>query len=148
VSAEPWAATYTATVPTERAARDVADRLADRGHQLVAVRVVDHFTFDPDSWWYGKPSLRPEFSGWWDVFSALADPGDGEDAAVAALARDHGGVAVGPGGGRRSTVLTSFQRIGLVHELTDPRTCSCSARSRSPSRWVRPSLSEVPAYPS
>jgi hypothetical protein len=113
-------------VPDEAVARTVADRLAERGHRLVAIRIVDHFTFDPSSFWYGKPSMRPEYAGWWDVFSAVVDPGEAagderlvrwEAAAVASVAREHGGVASGPGGGHPDTVLRVFTRVGLVHEL-------------------------------
>jgi hypothetical protein len=106
----------------------VADRLAERGHRLVAVRVVGHFSFDPSSFWYGKPSMQPEYAGWWNVFSVVQDPplsGDGEWAqrwearAVAALVREHGGVTSGPGGGHPDAVLRTFTRVGLVHDL-DP----------------------------
>ncbi len=123
---EQFAFTYSLTVPSERAARAAADELAQRGHRLVAVRIVDHFILDPASWWYGKPSMRPEFTGWWDVFSVFLDPaprpagGDADElAAVRTIAREHGGVANGSGGGHKSTVLRAFTRVGLVHELTD-----------------------------
>lgn len=109
-----FAQIYSVTLPTESSARALADRLAERGHRLVAVRIVDHFTFDPSSFWYGKPSMRPEYAGWWDVFSVVQDPPLPDEAqewaqrcewkAVAALAREHGGVASGPGGGDPDTV--------------------------------------------
>ncbi|MBM2614970.1 hypothetical protein JIG36_05275 [Actinoplanes sp. LDG1-06] len=116
-----FAETYSLTLPTSQAAHAVADELARRGHRLVAVRVVDHFILDPTSWWYGKPSIRPEFAGWWDVFSVLDDLSlrTGEGVALQDIARRHGGVASGPGGGHVATVLTTFTRVGLVHELTD-----------------------------
>jgi hypothetical protein len=129
-----FAFTYTLTLPSEDAARTVADELAQRGHRLVAVRIVDHFQLDPEHWWYGKPSPRPEFSGWWDVFSVVSGPltqpdgfEAGESAAIRAMARRHGGIASGPGGGHASTVLSHFTRDGLVHELTDDQV----ARRRS-----------------
>lgn len=118
-----WAHEYHLTLPTEAAAREVAELLAARGHLLVAVRVFDHFHLDPDSWWYGKPSLQPEYTGWWDVFSVALDSPDAPDltdqtesAALTALARRFGGVAAGGGGGHRDTVLSVFPRVGLVHE--------------------------------
>src|SRR5262245_60289176 len=75
-----YAQTYNVTVPDEAAARAVADRLAERGHRLVAIRIVDHFSFDPSSHYYGKPSMRPEYAGWWDVFSVVVDPAAADDA--------------------------------------------------------------------
>lgn len=119
---------YTVTVPDEAVARTVAGRLAERGHRLVAIRIVDHFRFEQASFWYGKPSLRPEYTGWWDVYSVVVDPAAADDddglrrweaAAVASIAREHGGVASGPGGGDPDTVLRIFTRVGLVHEI-DP----------------------------
>ncbi|GLW30387.1 hypothetical protein [Actinoplanes regularis] len=116
------ARSYSLTVPSEEAARAVADVLAQRGHRLVAVRIVDHYHFDPTSWWYGKPSMRPDFTGWWDVFGALVDtvpqPESRERAAIREIARTYGGVAGGMGGGNAETVLGMFNRDGLVHELT------------------------------
>lgn len=121
-----FVSTFTLTVPSEATARVVAAELAGRGHRLVAVRVVGHFNLDPTSWWYGKPSLRPEFTGWWDVFTVLSEGSsqpagreDPETVAVREIARRHGGVASGSGGGHATTVLGTFSRVGLVHELTD-----------------------------
>lgn len=68
--------------------------------------------------------MRPKYTGWWDVFSVVLDPPTADDyewlmrweaAAVAGIAREHGGVASGPGGGHADTVLRSFTRVGLVH---------------------------------
>ena len=126
MSISSYAQTYTTTVRDEATARTVADRLAARGHRLVAVRIMDHFSFDPSSFWYGKPSMRLEYSGWWDVFSLVLDPPTEdaserlirwEAAAVATIAREHGGVASGPGGGHADTVLRNFTRVGLIHDL-------------------------------
>ncbi|MEU8240758.1 hypothetical protein AB0C07_21140 [Actinoplanes missouriensis] len=104
--------TYSLTLPTESAARTVADQLADRGHGLVAVRAVGHFSTDIH---------RTEFAGWWDVYSVVATEPDrdgAETAAVRQIARHHGGVAAGPGGGKIEGVSRFFNREGLVHELT------------------------------
>ncbi|GAA4258789.1 hypothetical protein [Dactylosporangium darangshiense] len=123
----------------------MADELARRGHRLVAVRIVDHFSFDPTSWWYGKPGMRPEFTGWWDVFSVFWDPSRpaevipaAESAAVKAIARRHGGVADGPGGGLVSTVLDAFTRVGLVHELADDEVVRRLAALTEPAIPPRP----------
>lgn len=117
--AEEWASTYVVTVPTEAAAREVADRLALRGHLLVTVRKVGHVTEVADSFWYGEPSGRAEFDGWWDVSSLMVGESweRAETAAVGSIARDFGGITIGPGGGRAETVLRGFTREGLVHEL-------------------------------
>jgi hypothetical protein len=136
-------------VPTEPAARAVADRLAERGHRLVAVRMVDHFRFDPATAWYGTPGRRPAFIGWWDVCSVLVDPAAdaepaarAETAAVAELARSHGGFADGPGSWHVSTALRAFVRVGLVHELTDDeadrRRRSLTDRTPAPATVRRP----------
>jgi hypothetical protein len=75
--------------------------------------------------------MRPEHAGWWDVFSVAQDPPLPEEAreqaerletkAVAAIACDLGGFAAGPGGGAAKTILRSFSRVGLVHELDAQR---------------------------
>ncbi|WP_213001278.1 hypothetical protein [Winogradskya consettensis] len=140
-----WARTYTLTVPTEKAARAVADRLAERGHLLTAVRIVDHFSFEPGNFWYGKPSMRPEFSGWWDVFSVVLDDqvmDDAEKAAVADLARESGGISGGAGSGHRDTVLQIFNRTGLVHELTPSQ-----AARRRPAPMPVAAAGELPPGP-
>jgi hypothetical protein len=141
------AQTWTVTVPTEPAARVVADRLAERGHRLVAVRMVDHFRFDPATSWYGRPGTRPQFIGWWDVCSVLVDPAAeadpaarAESTAVAELARSHGGFADGPGSWHVSTALRAFIRVGLVHELTDEE----AARRRRALRNRPPAPPVVP----
>jgi hypothetical protein len=127
-----FAQTFSATLPTRVAALEVADALAERGHALVAVRVVDHFRFQPDSSWYGKPTMRPQEQGMWDVFSVDEGPfpTDDEDwwmaqeaRAVKRLARAHGGYAAGGGGGAPQTVRFVFTRVGMVHEL-DPHTAA------------------------
>jgi hypothetical protein len=124
---------YTLTLPTEQAARSAADELAQRGHRLVAVRVVGHFTLDPASWWYGKPSGRPDLAGWWDVFSLLVDEhtehrAAAETVAVKEIARRHGGFTGGEARGHAETMLRAFTRVGLVHELTEEQAV---ARRRS-----------------
>ncbi|BAL89038.1 hypothetical protein AMIS_38180 [Actinoplanes missouriensis 431] len=103
---------YSLTLPTESAARAVADQLADRGHWLVAVRAVGHFSTD---------THRPEFAGWWDVYSVVTTepaPAGAETAAVRQIARHHGGVTAGPGGGKIEGLSRFFNREGLVHELS------------------------------
>jgi len=118
-----FAHAYTVTLPTEQAARAMAERLAERGHQLVAARIVDHFSFDPTSSWYGKPSRRAAFAGWWDAFSVCVDPSSQsawiEAAAVRGLARGHGGVVSGGSSGGAASMLSTFTRVGLLHELSD-----------------------------
>lgn len=122
------AQTYTVTVPDEATARAVADELAARGHALVAVRAVDWAYLDPDSFWFGKPTMRPHEQGQWDVTSVatgpLPDEDEGwwqaqEDHAVRLLAQRFGGRFGGSGGGHTATVLRTFTRVGLVHELDD-----------------------------
>lgn len=123
-----FAQTYTVTVPEEAAARIVADELAARGHALVAVREVDWALRDPSSFWFGKPTMRPHEQGQWDVGSVATGPLPDddeswwqaqEDAAVRRLAQRFGGRSSGSGGGDTATVLRTFTRVGLVHELDD-----------------------------
>lgn len=117
-----YAQDYTVTVPDRAAARAVADRLAERGHCHVAVRIVDHFRLR------GESPTRPEYAGWWDVFTVVVDPAVTatansdwleacEWAAVAAIAREHGGLTSGPGGGRADVVFKGLTKVGLVHKL-------------------------------
>lgn len=144
---ERHASTFTLTLPSEEAARTAADELARRGHRLVAVRIVDHFHFDPDSWWYGKPSMRPEFTGWWNVFSLLSGPfppPENEKAVVRTIARDHGGISDGAGGGLESTVLTVFNRTGLVHELSETEVLHRRSELADPAVPGRPELRPAP----
>lgn len=122
------AQTYTVTVPEEASARAVADELAARGHALVAVREVDWALRDPSSFWFGKPTMRPHEQGQWDVTSVatgpLPDDDEGwwqaqEDHAVRLLAQRFGGRSSGSGAGHTATLLGTFTRVGLVHELDD-----------------------------
>jgi len=123
-----FAQTYIVTVPDEAGARAVADELAARGHLLVAVREVDWAHRVPGSFWFGKPSLRPAETGMWDVSSVVIGPLPDaderwweaqEEQAVRELAARFGGRTGGSGGGSRATALSTFTRVGLVHELDD-----------------------------
>ena len=122
------AQTYTVTVPEEASARAVADELAARGHALVAVREVDWALRDPSSFWFGKPTMRPHEQGQWDVTSVATGPLPDdderwwqaqEDRAVRVLAQRFGGRSSGSGVGHTATLLRTFTRVGLVHELDD-----------------------------
>lgn len=122
------AQTHVVTVPDRASADRVADALAGRGHALVAVREVNWAHKDPTSWWFGRPLLRPEEEGQWDVSSVATDPLPDdderwwhaqEDEAVRRIARDHGGRSAGSGGGETATILRTFTRVGLVHELDE-----------------------------
>lgn len=140
-----WAQTYQTTFPSRAAADEMADALAVRGHLLVAIREVDHFLHDPSSWWYGKPSLRPDEQDHWDVFSVASGPVPDddlewwqaqEDQTVRRLAVRLGGRAGGSGGGNLDQVVRSFARDGLVHEL-DMATAAprrLAALAESPAR--------------
>lgn len=122
------AQTFLVTVPDEAGARAVADELARRGHLLVAIREVDWAHRTPGSSWFGKPSLRPDDAGMWDVSSVATGPLPDaderwwqaqEDQAVRELASRLGGRTGSSGGGSRATVMSTFTRVGLVHELDD-----------------------------
>ena len=123
-----YAQTYMVTVSDEAGARAVADELAGRGHLLVAVREVDWAHRTPGSFWFGKPPLRPTEAGMWDVSSVVTGPLPDaderwweaqEDQAVRELAARFGGRTGSSGGGSRATVMSTFTRVGLVHELDD-----------------------------
>ncbi|MEU1665948.1 hypothetical protein ABZ547_20460 [Streptomyces sparsogenes] len=121
-----WAVQHTLCLPSEDAARQAASELAALGHRLVAVRAHDHFRSDPSSFWYGKPSLDPELTGWWQVFSLAVHTGHergalepflrGERIRIAGLARSHGGFHQGCAEGHATTLQQVFSRDGLVHE--------------------------------
>ena len=140
-----WSQSFQATLPDQAAALRMADALAGRGHVLVAVREVDHFQKDPTSWWYGRPSVRPDEQGLWDVFSIATGPMPDSDAewweaqedrAVRQLATSLGGRSAGPGGGSTKQLISGFTREGLVHEL-DRETVErrrLEAFARSPAR--------------
>ena len=122
------AQTYIVTVPDEAAARAVADELATRGHALVAVREVDWAHRDPSSSWFGRPTMRPHEQGRWDVTSIATGPLPDdderwwqaqEDHAVRLLAQRSRGCSSGSGAGHTATLLRTFTRVGLVHELDD-----------------------------
>jgi hypothetical protein len=124
----PLAQSYTVTVPEEASARAVADKLAARGHALVAVRKVDWALRDPSSFWFGKPTMRPHEQGQWDVTSIATGPLPDdderwwqaqEDHAVRLLAQRFGGRFSGSGAGHTATLLRTFTRVVLVHELDD-----------------------------
>lgn len=124
----PTAQTHVVTVPDRESAEYVADALAERGHALVAVREVDWAQKDPTSWWFGKPPMRPAEQGHWDVSSVATGPLPDEDErwwhaqedeAVRRIARTHGGRSAGSGGGETATVVRTFTRVGLVHELDE-----------------------------
>jgi hypothetical protein len=123
-----WSQSFQVTVPTSAAAQDVADALAARGHRLVAVREVDHFQKDPSSFWYRKPSSRPGEAGHWDVFSVATGPVPDDDAnwwqaqedlEVRRITERFGGHTGGSGGGQTELLLSTFTRVGLVHELDE-----------------------------
>ncbi|OMI39659.1 hypothetical protein [Streptomyces sparsogenes] len=121
-----WAVQHTLCLPSEDAARQAASELAAFGHRLVAVRAHDHFRSDPSSFWYGKPSLDPELTGWWQVFSLAVHTGHerlalepflrGERIRIAGVARSHGGFHQGCAEGHATTLQQVFSREGLVHE--------------------------------
>jgi hypothetical protein len=106
---------FTVTVPDEASAHAVAEKLAQRGHLLVAVRPV------PDS------PLEGRFVGWWRTHSLVVDPPyDGplevsaaEKAAVTAIARRYGGQPHSACGQFPEKSIERFSREGLAHEL-DP----------------------------
>ncbi|MET7279508.1 hypothetical protein ABZS29_14830 [Kribbella sp. NPDC005582] len=123
-----FAQSFRVTVPTRAAAEELACALALRGHRLVAIRDVDHFSKDPSSFWYGKPSMRPDEQGQWDVFSVATGPVPDadehwwraqEDEAVRRLAERLHGRSGGSGGGGAELLLRTFTREGLVHELDE-----------------------------
>ena len=139
------ARSFQVTVPTRAAADGLADALAARGHLLVAVRVVDHFFKDPASPLYGKPSLRPDEQGQWDVFSLVTGPVPDEDVewwlaqedeAVRRLAARFGGRTGSSGGGPTDLMIRTFTRVGLVHELDEANAASrrLAALADSPAR--------------
>ncbi|MGY0059061.1 hypothetical protein ACWY4P_21315 [Streptomyces sp. LZ34] len=124
-----WGVQHTLCLPTEDAARQAATELAALGHRLIAVRAHDHFRSDPSSFWYGKPSLDPELTGWWQVFSLAVHPGHGvsdrralepflrrERIRIAGVARSHSGFRQGCAEGHAATLQEAFTRDGLVHE--------------------------------
>jgi hypothetical protein len=104
---------FTVTVPDEVSAHAVAEKLAQRGHLLVAVRPV------PDS------PLEGRFVGWWRTHSLVVDPPyDGplevsaaEKAAVTAIARRYGGQPNSACGQFPEKSIERFSRQGLTHEL-------------------------------
>ncbi|TDC16618.1 hypothetical protein [Kribbella albertanoniae] len=120
---------FQVTVPTRGAAEELAGALAVRGHRLVAIREVDHFSKDASSFWYGKPSMRPDEQGQWDVFSVATGPVPDadedwwraqEDEAVRRLAeRLHGRTGGSGGGGGTDLLLRTFAREGLVYDLDE-----------------------------
>ncbi|MCJ0869168.1 hypothetical protein [Streptomyces sp. AP-93] len=121
-----WGVQYWAYLPSEAAARAVADALAELQHRLIAVRAHNHFRFDPSSFWYGQPSMDPELEGWWQVFSLAVYSGHdrlaldpflrSERTRVAGMARSHGGFVQGGAEGHAVTLEQSFTRVGLLHE--------------------------------
>ncbi|MFI2424086.1 hypothetical protein ACH5A7_08260 [Streptomyces sp. NPDC018955] len=83
---------------------------------------------DPGNHLFGKPEFSwPELKGWWSVDSLVdeeaPDPAsefhqhDCEKAAVEAVGRAHGGFRNGGSQADRETMLSVFDRRGLVHEL-------------------------------
>ncbi|MFD8614500.1 hypothetical protein [Streptomyces sp. NPDC059631] len=121
-----WGVQYTLSLPDETAARAAAAELSGAGHRLTAVRVHDHFRFDPSSFWYGRPSMDPGLEGWWQVFSLAVYGGHerlalepflrSERIRVARVARAHGGFQQGYSEGHATTLERVFVRDGLVHE--------------------------------
>ncbi|MFG2621491.1 hypothetical protein ACGFXC_28130 [Streptomyces sp. NPDC048507] len=122
-----WGVQYSAYLPSEDVARAVADELAELGHRLIAVRIHDHFRFDPANFRYGKPSTDPELEGWWQVFSLAVHTGHdrlalepflrSERTRIADMARLHGGFTQGGAEGHAATLEEAFTRAGLLHEL-------------------------------
>ncbi|MES4900962.1 MULTISPECIES: hypothetical protein [unclassified Streptomyces] len=121
-----WGVQHTLCLPTEDAARQAAAELAALGHRLIAARAHDHFRSDPSSFWYGKPSLDPELTGWWQVFSLAVHTGHDRRALepflrherirIAGVARSHGGFRQGGAEGHAATLQQAFTRDGLLHE--------------------------------
>ena len=146
---------YQATVPTREQAHALADDLAARGHALVAIREVDWARKDPTSFWYGKPTMRPHEQGHYDVTSLDTGPHPDdderwwraqEDQAVRELAARHGGRCPGGAVGHAETMLRTFLRTGLVHELDDStvRTRRAAAFENTPSRATPTQQAEQP----
>ncbi len=104
---------FVVSVPDEVSAYAVAEKLAERGHLLVAVRAVPN---DP---------LEGRFAGWWRAHSLAVDPpyegplevSPAEKKAVAAIARKYGGQANSACGQFPDKAIERFSREGLAHEL-------------------------------
>ncbi|MDX3226150.1 hypothetical protein [Streptomyces sp. ME19-01-6] len=121
-----WGVQHTLCLPTEDAARQAAAELAALGHRLIAIRAHDHVRSDPSSFWYGMPSLDPELTGWWQVFSLAVHTGHDRRALepflrherirIAGVARSHGGFRQGGAEGHATTLHRAFTRDGVVHE--------------------------------
>jgi len=119
---------YSVAAPSEADARSVASALTRRGHRWVTVRPVYLPHLDPGNHLFGKPEFsRPELEGWWSVDGLVDEEApdrasefhqhDCERAAVEAIGRAHGGFRNGGSQANRETLLSVFDRRGLVHEL-------------------------------
>lgn len=104
---------FVVSVPDEVSAYAVADKLAKRGHLLVAVRQVP---IDP---------LEGRFAGWWRAHSLAVDPpyegplgvSPAEKKAITAIAREYGGQVNSACGQFPDRAIERFSREGLAHEL-------------------------------
>ncbi len=104
---------FVVSVPDEVSAYAVAEKLAERGHLLVAVREVPT---DP---------LEDRFAGWWRAHSLAVDPpyegllevSPAEKKAVAAIARKYGGQVNSACGHFPDKAIERFSREGLAYEL-------------------------------
>jgi hypothetical protein len=122
------------TVPDEVSAHAVAERLAQRGHLLVAVR--------PDT----------SATGWWGVHSLAVDPpyegplevSPGEKAAVSDLARRYGGRAHWACGQYPDASIRRFWREGLTHELDRAEADQIRERIVAEQTPAAPSLPPAP----
>ncbi|MET7831724.1 hypothetical protein ABZS44_02715 [Micromonospora sediminicola] len=104
---------FVVSVPDQVSAYAVAEKLAERGHLLVAVREVP---IDP---------LESRFAGWWRAHSLAVDPpyegplevSPAEKKAVAAIAQKYGGQVNSACGQFPDKAIERFSRKGLAHKL-------------------------------
>ncbi len=119
------AAQFMAIFPTLKDAEDLVVVLQGRGFIAAAIRVSEYARFDPTSFWYGKPSRRPQYEGWFQVFALDAGPYPSEDVEwwrvreqriIEEFSVARGGVSEGYSEGAKETMLKGFNRTGLVFE--------------------------------
>ncbi|HEX5200223.1 MAG TPA: hypothetical protein VFW27_09820 [Actinoplanes sp.] len=131
---------FVVSVPDEVSAYAVAEKLAERGHLLVAVREVPN---DP---------LEGRFAGWWRAHSLAVDPpyegplevSPAEKKAVAAIARKFGGQVNSACGQFPDKAIERFSREGLAHELDRAEADRIRAGVVGAKTAAAPSLPEPP----